>query len=60
MGADRALLAGLPADERVVLVTHLVNVVALIGRLPSPGEVFVVDVSDRGSLTVLGKILIAP
>ena len=56
----RALLAGLPAEERVVLVTHLVNVVALIGRLPSPGEVFVVDVSDRGSLEVLGKILIAP
>ena len=56
----RALLAGLPADERVVLVTHLLNVVALIGRIPSPGEVFVVDVSDRGSLEVLGKILIAP
>ena len=56
----RALLAGLPADERVVLVTHLVNVVALIGRLPSPGEVFVVDVSDRGSLEVLGTFLIAP
>ena len=56
----RTLLAGLPADERVVLVTHLVNVIALIGHLPSPGEVFVIDVSDRGSLTVLGKILIAP
>ena len=56
----RTLLAGLPADERVVLVTHLVNVIALIGRLPSLGEVFVIDVSDRGSLQVLGKVLIAP
>ena len=56
----RALLASLPADERVVLVTHLFNIVALIGRLPSAGEVFVVDVSDRGSLTVLGTFLIAP
>ena len=56
----RALLYGLPADERIVLVTHLFNVVALIGRLPSPGEVFVVDVADNGSLEVLGEILIHP
>ena len=56
----RALLAELPADKRVVLVTHLFNIVALIGRLPAPGEVFVVGVSDRGSLEVLGQVLIAP
>lgn len=56
----QALLASLPADERVVLVTHLFNVIALIGRIPSPGEAFVVEVSDQGNLKVLGKVLIAP
>ncbi len=56
----QALLASLPADERVVLVTHLFNVIALIGRIPSPGEAFVVEVSDQGNFKVLGKVLIAP
>ncbi len=56
----RALLASLPADERMVLVTHSFNVVALIGRFPSPGEVFVVEVTDDGSLEVLGRVFVAP
>lgn len=54
----RELLANLPEDERVVLVTHQVNISALTDEFPSSGEVFVLDVADGGEITVKGEVLI--
>jgi phosphohistidine phosphatase SixA len=58
--ALRAYLAGLSADERVVLVTHQVNITALTGRGVSSGEVFVLDVAPDGRVEVVEEILIRP
>ena len=58
--ALRAHLAGLPDDERVVLVTHQVNITALTGRGVSSGEVFVLDVEPDGAVEVIDEILIRP
>lgn len=56
----RDYLAGLPRDERVVLVTHQVNITALTGRGVASGEVFVLEVAPDGSVEVLDEILIRP
>lgn len=58
--AARAFLASLPKDERVVLVTHQVNITALTGAYPASGELFVLQVGDNGDVAVTGRILIAP
>lgn len=58
--ALRAHLAGLRNDERVVLVTHQVNITALTGRGVSSGEVFVLDVKPDGAVEVIDEILIRP
>ncbi len=59
-GAVRAFLAGLPQDERVVLVTHQVNITALTGRGVGSGEVFVLEVAPDGSVEVVDEILVRP
>jgi len=58
--ALRALLAGLPPDEKLMLVTHQVNITALTGRFVSSGEIFVLSAGPGGAVEVLGEILIDP
>jgi phosphohistidine phosphatase SixA len=56
----RQFLADMPDDERVVLVTHQVNITALTDQFPSSGEVFVLRMTDAGEVTVKGSVLIRP
>lgn len=50
-----AFLAGLPEAERVLIVTHQVNITALTGITPRSGEI-VVTRRDGDSLTVLDRL----
>lgn len=52
----RDILAALPEDEKVVLVTHQVNITALTGVFPASGEVVVISAGDDGSVAVEGRI----
>ncbi|WP_226886970.1 histidine phosphatase family protein [Nisaea nitritireducens] len=52
----RAFLGALPDDERVVLVTHQVNITALTGVYPASGEVILFRIEDDGTATVLERI----
>lgn len=55
--ALRALLAErLSRGERLVLVTHQVNVTALTGIVPRSGEAVAVRLAADGSLAVLGTV----
>jgi phosphohistidine phosphatase SixA len=56
--AVRDLLAEAPDDEKLVLVTHQVNITALTGVFPSSGEVVVIEVAGDGSVEVRGTVLI--
>jgi len=47
-------------DDRLLLVTHQVNITALTDIFPSSGEIVVIDVSEDGTVSVLGTILIDP
>ena len=55
----RDLLTALPPSETAMLVTHQVNITALIGVFPRSGEVFVLKVGDGGEIEVLGSFLTA-
>lgn len=48
-------LNGLPAGERVVIVTHQVNIAALTGVSPRSGEI-VITLRESGGLTVLDSL----
>lgn len=50
-----AFLAGLPVEDRVLIVTHQVNITALTGIVPRSGEV-VIATREGGGLTVLGRL----
>lgn len=52
----RAFLAGLPEDERVMLVTHQVNISALTGRFASSGEVIIFELGPDASVNVLAEV----
>jgi phosphohistidine phosphatase SixA len=54
--ATRDFLAARPDDERLVLVTHFVNISALTGLSTRSGGMVVADVADDGTVTVLGEI----
>jgi phosphohistidine phosphatase SixA len=56
----RAFLAALPEDQRVLLVTHQVNITALTGRHAASGEILVIEVAEGGEIEVLGEILVEP
>ncbi|MEM1039373.1 MAG: histidine phosphatase family protein [Pseudomonadota bacterium] len=56
----RAFLTSLGNDERVMLVTHQVNITALTGRGVSSGEVFFIRVNEEGDVDVLGEWLLRP
>lgn len=47
-----------PEDQRLVLVTHQVNITALTGRGTASGEFVVIDLTSDGQVEVLGDILI--
>ena len=50
-----AHLAGLPADQRVLIVTHQVNITALTGIVPRSGEIVVARRTASG-LEVLDRL----
>ncbi|MEM8948055.1 MAG: histidine phosphatase family protein [Pseudomonadota bacterium] len=54
------LLDDLPEDERLVLVTHQVNITGLTDVFPKSGEAIVIDVAADGDVDLLGRILIDP
>lgn len=56
--ATIAFLRSQPEDQRMVLVTHQVNITALTGRGTASGEFVVVDLTENGEVQVLGEILI--
>ncbi|MHA3976073.1 histidine phosphatase family protein [Halovulum sp. GXIMD14794] len=55
--ATQDLIAGL--DGRLMLVTHQVNISALVGRSTRSGEILVIRQTEGGT-EVLGSILIQP
>ena len=56
--AVRDFLADAPEGEKLVLVTHQVNITALTNVFPSSGEVVVIEVGDDGAVDVHGTVLI--
>jgi phosphohistidine phosphatase SixA len=54
--AVRRLVADRPADGNLVLVTHQVNIMALTGIGPLPGELVVLAPRGDGSFVVAGRI----
>jgi phosphohistidine phosphatase SixA len=56
--AVRDFLSQAPDDEKLVLVTHQVNITALTDVFPSSGEVVVIKVGDDGAVEVRGTVLI--
>ena len=53
-------LAGLPASQRVLLVSHYVNIADLTGQTTAPGEILVAQRGADGSLAVTGRFVITP
>lgn len=58
--ALKSHLAALDPGERVMLVTHQVNVTALTNRFISSGEVFVLSIDENGGASVVEEVLIGP
>lgn len=56
--ATKDLLLGLEPSVVAMLVTHQVNVSALIGRGASSGEVFAFEIGEDGTTRVLGDLLV--
>ncbi|PJK28378.1 histidine phosphatase family protein [Minwuia thermotolerans] len=56
----RDLLHAHDGGERLMLVTHQVNISALTGRGVASGELLVLDVAEDGSVRVAGSILMRP
>lgn len=46
--------------QRILMVTHQVNITALTGIVPRSGEIIVAQMREDGELEVTGRILIAP
>jgi phosphohistidine phosphatase SixA len=53
-------LAELPAGQRVMLVTHQVNITALTGRAVGSGEFFLIESTPGGGVRVLEEVWIRP
>ncbi|MGF1553507.1 MAG: histidine phosphatase family protein [Paracoccaceae bacterium] len=56
--ALKALLLGLEPSVACMLVTHQVNVSALIGRSATSGEVYAFEIDGDGTTRVLGELLV--
>ncbi|MEL6476168.1 MAG: histidine phosphatase family protein [Pseudomonadota bacterium] len=54
----RRLLASLPSEETAFCVTHQVNITALTRSGVSSGEIFVVRVDERGTVSTLERITV--
>jgi phosphohistidine phosphatase SixA len=54
--AVRRLLSERPADGNLVLVTHQVNITALTGIAPAPGELVVLAPRGDGTFAVTGRM----
>lgn len=54
--ATEAFVRELPRDQRVMLVTHQVNITALSGVYPASGEIIVLHRGEDGQLQVAGRI----
>lgn len=52
----RRFLAEQDGGQRLLLVTHQVNITALTGLVPRSGEIVVLSRDDYGRLTVAGRI----
>jgi broad specificity phosphatase PhoE len=57
--ATRELIAAMPADARLLLVTHQVNITALTGRGVASGEIIVTRRTGQG-LEPVARYMIAP
>jgi phosphohistidine phosphatase SixA len=54
----KAKLASLPGDEKLLLVTHQVNITALTDIFPRSGEIILFRMSDDGTdLNVLARLM---
>ncbi|HEX4916708.1 MAG TPA: histidine phosphatase family protein [Limnobacter sp.] len=59
MAQTTALLSfvrSLKPSDKVLLVTHQVNITAFTGIVPSPGEVILFRLNEQGELEVLGRL----
>ncbi len=56
----RGLLKALPPGEKLMLVTHQVNITALTGRGVSSGEIFLIKLDAEGKVNVVGEFLLPP
>ena len=56
----RDFLASLPPGETVILVTHYVNIRALLGRGVASGEVVLLEIGRDRTISVVDEILIEP
>lgn len=55
--AVQAKLLALPPDTTVMMVTHQVNISALIGRSTTSGEVVVFSIGEDGQITIRGSFV---
>ena len=56
----RRFIADAPKDQRIMLVTHQVNISALVGGWASSGEALVLKRTTDGGVEVTARILIDP
>ncbi|MBI3826846.1 MAG: histidine phosphatase family protein [Candidatus Rokubacteria bacterium] len=56
--AVRTLAGDRPAGGNVVLVTHPVNITALTGATPAPGEMVILTPQGAGEFKIAGRLLV--
>jgi broad specificity phosphatase PhoE len=56
--AVRKLVAAVKRGEVLVLVTHQVNITAIIGTAAAPGELIVLAPTDKGVTTLVGRMTV--
>lgn len=58
--ALRAFMAALPAGEKILLVSHYVNISAYLNVAVSSGEMVIAERKSTGDVVILSRFLIAP
>ena len=58
--AVRNIFGSIPEGDRLMLVTHQVNITALTGSGVSSGEVLLVKKTDAGDIDIVSRILARP
>jgi phosphohistidine phosphatase SixA len=56
----REFIGSLSERERILFVTHQVNITALTGQGIASGEVFIIRMDDGGQVEVIGQFLVHP